>query len=1157
MPYQPCNPSYESQFAYINNQIVNINNYLSNRDKYNNSTLYCNNKHELIAVNGSNRKKHFRHKHTYDVSGNPMTTWHAEWQGNFINTEVCFPRNTAEQVSERRADVVLNDSTILELQHSSINKDEVFSRKHDYRLHGKNIIWIIDGNQGIEVKKLNSDRCFLYFSGEKWKYKSFNQYDYIYIDIDGKIYKIFPSYVKSHMTDVESPKSKSDFIKSLNENINLWNDDIPPQCELFVKQQGAGNGKTYTIINNLIQPTFSHYKTVIIVTKQHSNKTIVKSELLNQIKTADFSGYELVDNSTEGSKHFVFELINKETGDMKKLIFCTIDSFMYSIGNQNKQAYDIFLGTLNEIINGNMKLSSNNTIKLANGTHELNKETLFVVDECQDLAIEYARAIIQIMRTTYIDALVVGDILQSISHEDNAFRFFTADSSDIEIAPFIKRTKLEPTNICYRFGNAELVDFVNHVVPFHKYGLPCVTAARPTESLNTSIHFFQEHVSDEQSNYKDTFDKNLNIIMNLLIEEIRINNRNPNDILIVVPFTSNNPLAQELQLRLHMFWDQYLGNTDDSKFRQYVVFHRSQEGTSINLDESKDATRIVSCHAAKGDGRKIVFLLGFTESSINTFSKKTDSLIFDSMINVMCTRMMEKLYIQYIPNEDAVHRMYHNYCKSVENKELDVIPVLPSINTNFKLSKLVNISDNWDVFDPIVSELKIEKSENPENKRQIIDMGHHMLRHATMHMKFFMGICKREHMLEEQHDMRKKQYLRIFEDIGRANISYHDTYFTYTKAVYELVRIDSNKTPKVFPILRLKGKTAQGKYYSEIIGTYMKKIIEFIKDYNNKGDKYELCPLEYVILYYMLNILRLGVKSELSIYSIYDILDKYAHVYTNTTNHTNCPCNTCFNNVQNINVSDKYHVNHYDKLEIINNNLNYIYEKNPGIAWLNNHPITFDGQNKEYTINQVIEYHGYDEQLNEIILCNVVPQFNSLNEKDIMMKIILAIWIIMNCDKKNKENIQKYHGKKIKAYIISLDSAVPTCIYNLEKVIQKYRDVLYQLIFDTLTQKFESINESIYYYYKYERELMKSNSIELNIFSKDFYKKIKDKYNTVGKYINNFFIGQLLMDNDKMSTIIRSANLEEYDDKDKFIEELNEKLYINIAEYLGVNYLGD
>jgi hypothetical protein len=292
MPYQPCNPSYQSQFAHLDNQIVHINDFLPNRGKYNN-VPQCNKGHPLIAVNCDNRKKHFRHKHTSDVSGNPMTTWHAEWQGNFPNTEICFPRNTDEQVSERRADVVLNDTTVLEFQHSSITKDEVFSRKHDYKLHNKNIVWVIDGNQGIEVRNLNSERCFLYFTGSKneWKYKAFNQYDYIYIDINSMIYKVFPAHVKSHMTDVEFPKSKGEFIISLKDNTNLWNDNVPPQCELFVKQQGAGNGKTYAIIQNLTQSTFLHYKTVIIVTKQHSNKTIVKFELLKQFKDKEAHFY--------------------------------------------------------------------------------------------------------------------------------------------------------------------------------------------------------------------------------------------------------------------------------------------------------------------------------------------------------------------------------------------------------------------------------------------------------------------------------------------------------------------------------------------------------------------------------------------------------------------------------------------------------------------------------------------------------------------------------------------------------------------------------------------------------------------------------------------------------------------------------------------------
>jgi hypothetical protein len=1154
MPYQPCNPSYQSQIAYLNNQTIHINEYLPNRDKYN-GVLQCNKGHPLIAVNCDNRKKHFRHKHASDVSGKPMTEWHAEWQGNFPKTEVSFPRINEEQICDRRADIDLNDTNVVECQHCPITKDEVFGRKHDYKLHGKNVIWIIDGNQGIEVKKLNSDRYFLYFneSNHEWKYRSFNQYEYIYIDINSMIYKIFPTHVKSHMTDVECPKTKDEFIKSLNDSINLWSDVIPPQCELFVKQQGAGNGKTYAIIQNLTQPTFLHYKTVIIVTKQHSNKTIVKFELLKQFKDKDahFYNYEFVDNTIEGKKHFMFDLINKETGDVKKLIFCTIDSFMYSVGNQNERAYDAFLGTLNEIINGNLKLSANNTIKIANITHKLNKETLFVVDECQDLAIEYARAIVQIMRTTYIDALVVGDMLQSIAHEDNAFRFFSSDSSDIEIAPFIKRAKMEPTNVCYRFGNTELVTFVNSIVPFSKYGLPCVTAANPSESSDKSIHFFQK-VHDDTVSYDDNFNKNLNIIINLLMDEIRNNNRKPNDILIVVPFTSNNPLAQELQLRLHMVWDLYLENTDDSKFNQYVVFHRSQEGTSINLDESKDATRIVSCHAAKGDGRKVVFLVGFTESAINTFSKKSDSLIFDSIINVMSTRMMEKLYIQYIPNEDAIHRKYHDYCKSVKNKELDVIPVLPSINTKYKLSKIL-CNNTWDTFETIVSQLKIEKIEIPENERQIIDMGHHMFRMATMHMKFIMGICNKEQKLEEQGDMRKKQNLRIFDDIGNANILYCDTYFAYKKALNDLTY--SKVKTKVIPILRLKGKTSQGKYYSEIISVYMKKIIQFINDFNNKKNTYELCPFEYVILYYMINIIKLGVNSEISIYSIYDVLDRYAHVYINTDNHTNCTCNTFFNNTRDLDISNKYHVNHYDKLVNIKHNLNYVYDKNPNIAWLYNHTIYFDGKNNDYTITENIMYHGYDDTLNEIVLCHVVPQFNSLNEKDIMMKIITEAWMLLHYNEKHEGNVQKYRGKKIKAYIISLDSNTPAYIYNLEKAVEKYDNDIYQLLFDKLTEKFEPINESIYYYYKHARELMISKSTSLNTFCKEFYRQIKNKYqDDSGKYINNFFIGQLLMENNNLPSTLKNTILQTYDDKEFFINELNEKLYRTVADFLDKEY---
>lgn len=53
---------------------------------------------------------------------------------------------------------------------------------------------------------------------------------------------------------------------------------------MCIKQQGAGNGKTYGLIQILQQPEFEHYKCFIAVTKQHSAKDVIKAEFDDQIK---------------------------------------------------------------------------------------------------------------------------------------------------------------------------------------------------------------------------------------------------------------------------------------------------------------------------------------------------------------------------------------------------------------------------------------------------------------------------------------------------------------------------------------------------------------------------------------------------------------------------------------------------------------------------------------------------------------------------------------------------------------------------------------------------------------------------------------------------------------------------------------------------------
>ena len=57
-----CNMNFQSQFAKVEGQTVNIHQYMKTYKK-----AYCvNNNHELIAVQGSYNKWHFRHLNSSD-----------------------------------------------------------------------------------------------------------------------------------------------------------------------------------------------------------------------------------------------------------------------------------------------------------------------------------------------------------------------------------------------------------------------------------------------------------------------------------------------------------------------------------------------------------------------------------------------------------------------------------------------------------------------------------------------------------------------------------------------------------------------------------------------------------------------------------------------------------------------------------------------------------------------------------------------------------------------------------------------------------------------------------------------------------------------------------------------------------------------------------
>ena len=98
------------------------------------------------------------------------------------------------------------------------------------------------------------------------------------------------------------------------------------QCKLFIKQQGAGNGKTYGIVQMLEDDDKSHYQNFIYITKQHSAKHIIKTEFENQHKTfKSLSNIEI--QQSPDQKKYIIKYFNEKSNINCQIIISTIDSF--------------------------------------------------------------------------------------------------------------------------------------------------------------------------------------------------------------------------------------------------------------------------------------------------------------------------------------------------------------------------------------------------------------------------------------------------------------------------------------------------------------------------------------------------------------------------------------------------------------------------------------------------------------------------------------------------------------------------------------------------------------------------------------------------------------------------------------------------------------
>ena len=1207
-----CNVSFMSQYCFINGEQQNVNDYIKNNKLFH--PLLCQNNHELILVNGVKNIPHFRHKNTDDVGGSHTTFWHSEWQSYFPITEKTF-HCKLNQIKDRRADVVLNNNTILEIQHTKYEKDEIDNRKNDYQLHGVNIIWLIDGNNTIDIKKLEySNRVYIEFTSDYWKYTSFLSYEYIYIDIESIIYKINPKNVKSHMTDVENGKPKDKFIEYLKTGVDIWNNEEPPQCKLFIKQQGAGNGKTYGIVQMLEDDDKSHYQNFIYITKQHSAKHIIKTEFENQHKTfKSLSNIEI--QQSPDQKKYIIKYFNEKSNINCQIIISTIDSFTYSIGNKKHKYYDKFEGLIYSILEGHIESKPCGTINYGGINPKLNKETLIVIDEFQDPPKHYAEAIIQIMRNKYIDVFIVGDKLQSISNEHNAFTYFLENEF-----PFIQTIKLEPTNICRRFVHPKLIEFVNYMIPFKEYELPQITPYKDYDGdideplvffKSDSIYKIKKKINcidptikkiipdDDDYENREKIIQDVETIMGHYKKEVDDNNRFPEDFLIVTPFTSNNPVVDALTLQLNIFWmrkftdePEYMTSwkhlSNVNEYYRYAIFHKSEQGTSIDLSESEFSTRIVSCHSSKGDGRNIVFIIGFNEDSIKKFSRTKNNLVYNSLFHVAITRMKLKIYIMYDENNDDIHIKLNSYF--VKN---DIInqTINPIIKTNKKI-KYDDITRDFsnkyfkEFNETIIKLSQLEALIDNKGSKQIVDLGNHIIRYSSLFINILLEIVNKEKTNVNSEILQ--QITSILWSVCDSEIQPVNSMKGYYNMLNENKQdIDMNrkngykeKVKLVIPIIKICNNGRDYiKYFDNIIGIIKRvqiKIQAFLNmertGVKQLKQKLLLCPIECILLNFMISIIIENVFSRITIIDIYDIVDVYNSSFNNDYvyehNKCRCLCNTQFNETvidstnKKITNMKTYLVKHFEKIKGIKKTMALFHNKYPTINWLHNQYIDYAGSNDNFKIHKFFSLIGYNNEV--VIIAYIKPQFNELNYNEILMNSIFDTHLIYT----SKNNNGKFNGKKVITCVFTLENIEPYYIdwddINGTDIVKNNNTLIKNAMYDNIMEKYELENNYIFHFYIYRRTFLPYKEYQPLRFIEDIIKYMEDingefkdskqEGNKIPTYIIDFFKNILneienCDENNKLDIDI----LLRYDNKRFFLEKMMKKLDNYVKRYLGLN----
>jgi Competence protein CoiA-like family len=993
---------------------------------------------------------------------------------------------------------------------------------------------------------------------------------------------------------------RSTFCKE-NESLGLC-----PKCEetekgvIYCNQRGAGCGKTYEsiqLINSAMFENKSHY---IYLTKMHSAVNVIYNEFQDQFAKGKLGANIKIISDEVLSKHYRLTLqktnIHDGTTKIIKILIGTIDSFYWAIcNNKVLRGSNAFHQLVLDIRNGNVSIGFDGTIAFARTRPKLNRECLVIVDEAQDLTHESLGAMETIIDHTAIDVYLIGDKLQSILSETNLFtKIYTMQSTD-------RLIKDDGDNIVKRFHNRQFIPFVNDLIQFEKYELKPVTAICD----GTSCHY--HHENDVQPYVLDNGFGNIYKIdeeqMHGRIECILNDMRNkilkhgylPNNFCFILPVVNEkNQILSLLYPALENFWIDYfsdptsytpylidnmrkqydfwetkikLQENDTNKYK-YVVLHRSEDNKPINLDESEDATRIMSIHASKGTGRECVYLLGLSEMTLTCHTGGLQNIIYESLLHVAITRQKMYLYVGYdgTANDDICHRFSkYSHENSVTEPYIANIRGFIGIHSIARectnTSPRLGMNSYWDQFNHIIdfSKSHIDQYLNKsDGNHKIIDWGHHIIRYSLLRTNI-------EKYFFENVDMSEQQFYAKYKTLvdPKTTVVYC-LYKEYKRRVYELNKaIEHNctnydkikmgtaqKLNLVIPILVFSPTNAKNdfaKYHSMV-----KASVENVRSKLQKK-QYDFCPIETVLYVYLSEMIQKPYKCKVSIVDIYHIIYDYDDCLTNHETHSErfqCCCSKHISpkpssHHKSNDAITKSIVNHYEAME---------YVKQIMVSY-NTMVQSLIGEKKiKYNIDKIIPlYDGIGIHAdvpylgiadNIFITFVLAPHLSELNIYDILTEILFTQYIIKL---KHRDAVSLI----LKTCIITLDSNTPIFV-DMSEILETKLEEINTVLKDILKTHFETnhVHQRIFDYIEYYRRNISQGS-----YLKPILEKIKDNKN-IYRSFPEYIINWIKDTDDKIGTetntnikINLKNNLKSID---WVVNELDNKLDNRINDLLGI-----